>query len=162
MLFRKMNMQNRNVFFDLANSLPFAIAKIKGGEQYPDITGTVKFFNTSQGVIVFSDISGLPQTETNIFAEHIHQNGECEGDFESAGAHFNPTDAPHPQHAGDLPPLFSASGNALSIVLTDRFTLNQIVGKSVVIHEDPDDFTSQPSGNSGKRIACGVIVKNNF
>lgn len=157
-----MNIQNRNIFFDIANNTPFAVANIKGGQEYPDISGTVKFFNTSNGVIVFNDIKGLPQTQTNIFAEHIHENGECDGDFESAGGHFNPTDVPHPQHAGDLPPLFSASGNALSAVLTDRFALNQIVGKSIIIHEDPDDFTSQPSGNSGKRIACGIIKRFNL
>lgn len=162
MFFRNMNLQNRNVLRDIANSTPFAIARIKGSQEYPDIVGTVKFFNTTNGVIVFNDIKGLTQTQTNIFAEHIHQNGECFGDFESAGAHFNPTDVPHPQHAGDLPPLFSAGGNALSAVLTDRFTLNQIIGKTVIIHENPDDFVTQPSGNSGARIACGIIERYNF
>lgn len=162
MFFRNMNLQKRNIFGDIANSTPFAIARIKGSEQYPNIVGMVKFFNTLNGVIVFNDIKGLPQTQTNIFAEHIHQNGECDGDFESAGGHFNPTDAPHPQHAGDLPPLFSAGGNALSAVLTNRFTLEQIVGKSVIIHENPDDFVTQPSGNSGARIACGIIEKYHF
>lgn len=64
-------------------------------------------------------------------------------------------------HAGDLPPLLSnARGKAFGAVLCDGFTLNEILGKSVIIHRAPDDFTSQPAGNAGERIACGTIVKN--
>lgn len=63
----------------------------------------------------------------------------------------------HPDHAGDLPPLMRSNGNAFSAVVTDRFTPSDIVGRTVVIHSNPDDFSTQPSGNAGKKIACGVI-----
>jgi len=58
-----------------------------------------------------------------------------------------------------LIPLFSNSGYAWSSFLTNRFTVDQIIGRTVIIHSDPDDFTTQPSGNSGKKIACGEIIK---
>jgi len=60
-------------------------------------------------------------------------------------------------HEGDLPPLMSYSGKAYMAVITDRFMINDIVGKTLVIHSDRDDFTTQPSGNAGTKIACGEI-----
>ena len=63
----------------------------------------------------------------------------------------------HPYHAGDLPPLFSANGLGFSAFLTNRFVAEEIKGKTIIIHSNPDDFTTQPSGNSGIKIACGVI-----
>ena len=72
--------------------------------------------------------------------------------------HDNPQHCPHPYHAGDLPPLFGAHGFAFSACLTDRFTVEQIIGKSIVIHSAPDDFTTQPSGNAGSKIAGAEIV----
>lgn len=77
--------------------------------------------------------------------------------FSAAIGHFDPHGCPHPQHAGDLPPLLLCGTRAFSVTLTDRFRVSQIIGKAVVVHENPDDFTTQPSGNSGARIACGVI-----
>lgn len=74
-----------------------------------------------------------------------------------AGGHFNPGGKPHPFHSGDMPPLFGCDGMAYSIFLTNRFTPDEIVGRTVIIHLNPDDFTTQPSGNSGEMIACGVI-----
>ena len=71
--------------------------------------------------------------------------------------HYNPHGCDHPYHAGDLPPLFETSGLALSAFLTDRFTVDEVIGRTVIIHDQPDDFTTQPSGNSGTKIACGVI-----
>ena len=59
-----------------------------------------------------------------------------------------------------MPPLFGCNGAAFSVFLTDRITVNEIIGKTVIIHSDPDDFTSQPSGNAGTKIACGVIRVN--
>lgn len=63
----------------------------------------------------------------------------------------------HPKHAGDLPPLLACQGSAYLSVKTDRFCVEDILGRTVVIHSDPDDFHSQPAGNAGKKIACGVI-----
>lgn len=62
-------------------------------------------------------------------------------------------------HAGDLPPLLSCQGNAYLSVKTDRFSVNEIIGRTVVIHSNPDDFHTQPAGNAGKKIACGVIQR---
>lgn len=161
MFFRNYNIQNenKNLFHEIIGALPFATAQIKGNQENSQITGTVKFFSTKLGVIVLNEINGLPTTQTNIFAEHIHENGTCDGDFESAGEHYNPSNQPHPNHAGDLPPLFSVNGYALSAVLTNRFNLDEIIGKTVIIHSQPDDFYTQPAGNSGQRIACGVIKR---
>lgn len=145
-----------NQIFKYLLKPPTAVAKVAG----QGISGSVKFYQTPFGVVVLTEISGLPQTETNIFAFHIHEVGECKGDFSSAKGHYNPHNNNHPNHAGDLPPLFSNNGYALSAVLTERFNVDEIINRSVVIHEKPDDFTSQPSGNSGKRIACGVIKRN--
>ena len=64
-----------------------------------------------------------------------------------------------PYHAGDLPPLFSSHGQAYMAVLSGRFRIPEVLGRTIVIHSGPDDFTPQPAGNSGKKIACGVIRK---
>lgn len=79
--------------------------------------------------------------------------------FPLTGSHYNPDNCPHPYHAGDLPPLFGNRGIAWSAFLTNRFQVRDVLGKTVIIHASPDDFTSQPAGNSGKKIACGVIVR---
>jgi Cu-Zn family superoxide dismutase len=90
------------------------------------------------------------------------QNGNMHPDgsdpFPSSGTHYNPNNCPHPYHAGDMPPLFGANGYAFLTFVTSRFTVNEIIGKTIIIHSMPDDFTTNPSGNSGEKIACGVIV----
>ena len=93
---------------------------------------------------------------------HIHEFGRCKAGnpanpFQSAGGHWNPTLQPHGNHAGDFPVLFSHDGRAIMCFFTDRFRPQDVVGPSVVIHENPDDFRTQPAGASGKRLACGVI-----
>ena len=80
-------------------------------------------------------------------------------DFSGTGSHYNPAGQAHPEHAGDLPPLFRCNGNAFLSVRTDRLPVKEIIGRTVVIHSDPDDFYTQPAGNAGKEIACGVICK---
>ena len=112
-----------------------------------------------------ADIFGLPVSaepcQSNVFAFHIHGGSSCSGNetdpFANAGTHYNPKGCPHPHHAGDLPPLFGVGNRAFLAVLTDRFTVNEVVGKTVIIHDRPDDFTTQPSGNAGNKIACGII-----
>ncbi|KYG69202.1 superoxide dismutase [Bdellovibrio bacteriovorus] len=100
---------------------------------------------------------------------HIHEVGDCsKGDFSSAGGHFNPTQAHHGaadskhRHAGDLGNLMANNKGKANVTMTvEGLTLkpgpNSIIGKSVIIHKDKDDLKSQPAGNSGPRIACGVI-----
>ncbi|MGI6161892.1 MAG: superoxide dismutase family protein [Christensenellales bacterium] len=144
---------------------PSAVAVIKGSPKYPDISGTVSFYSAVKGVLVVADINGLPYNEgkckSKVFGFHIHEGGRCSGNaqqpFKDAGEHFNPYNCHHPRHAGDLPPLFGNNGYAWGAFLTDRFSVEMVMGRTVIIHSNPDDFTSQPSGNAGEMMACGVI-----
>lgn len=158
-----------NQFKDLYSALrrrANAAALISGSEKYPDIHGVVLFYQLQHGVVIRTEVIGLPKISeacgSPIFAFHIHSGSCCEGNaedfFAGAGTHYNPHGCPHPYHAGDLPPLFGADGRALSICLSDRFTVSEIIGKTVVIHLSPDDFSTQPAGNAGEKIACGVIT----
>lgn len=141
---------------------PQATAWVTGNAANAQISGLVKFYQTPYGgVLVEAEIFGLPNIDTpdssDFYALHIHESGECSGNFESAGSHYNPQNAPHPQHAGDMPPLLANQGYAWTAFYDKRFTIQDIIGKSVIIHSSPDDFTSQPAGNAGMRIACGEI-----
>ena len=144
---------------------PDAQAIVKGSAKYSGLSGVVRFYQTRRGVLVCAEISGLPEAEepcgNRFFAFHIHSGGQCTGDcadpFADALTHYNPANCPHPAHAGDLVPLFSNRGHAFQIFLTDRFTICEIVGRTVIVHSGPDDFTTQPSGNAGSKIACGQI-----
>jgi superoxide dismutase, Cu-Zn family len=129
------------------------------------VRGTVSFTATNQGVRVVADLTGLTPGDHGI---HIHAKGDCSApDAKSAGEHFNPTSLPHggpdsaQHHVGDLGNITSDdSGNAhLDRVFTflSLSGSNSIVDHSVIIHSGKDDFTSQPAGNSGNRVACGVI-----
>jgi len=142
-----------------------AAAIVKGSKDYPEISGTVRFYQTGRGVIVFAEICGLPHDELpcheRVFGFHIHKGDDCGGGmddpFAGAMSHYDPDGCEHPYHAGDLPPLFGNGGLALCAFLTSRFSVREVTGRTVIIHDHPDDFTTQPSGNSGTRIACGVI-----
>lgn len=143
-----------------------AKANIKGGKNYPNINGTVTFKETKRGIMLTAKIYGLPSSKNkcngNFFGFHIHSGSSCTGnaedEFSNSGVHYNPNDCPHPFHLGDLPPLLENNGQAYMTVLIDKFKIKDIIGKTVIIHSAPDDFISQPSGNSGKKIACGKIV----
>ncbi len=157
---------NFNNFAAVFRRVPNAVAFVNGNENYPDIHGKVMFYQLRNGVIVRTEISGLPQNSTEckdaVYGFHIHGGEECTGNesdrFANVGGHYNPKDCPHPYHAGDMPPLFGVNGSAFSVFLTDRFIVPEIIGKTVIIHASADDFISQPSGNSGEKIACGVIT----
>lgn len=140
-----------------------ATAKIEGSRQFPQICGYVDFLQVKEGVLVTATIKGLPDN-FGIFGFHIHNGKSCSGNetdpFADADGHFDTDNNPHPYHLGDLPPLFGNNGIAYMTVLTDRFSVDEIIGRVVIIHEKPDDFTTQPSGNSGLKIACGVIRSN--
>ena len=143
-----------------------AIAEIRGSSNYPEIKGTVIFKTKNNGIIVTAEIWGLPHTNDkcndDIFAFHIHNGTSCTGNFmdnfANAGTHYNPNNCKHPTHAGDLPPLFGNNGYAYLSTYTNRFTIKEIIGKVIIIHDKPDDFKTQPSGNSGNKIACGKIL----
>ena len=157
-------------FISILSRRPDAQANISGSAAYPRLRGTVRFYQSPQGVLVLAEVYGLPEQgyrcEDNIFAFHIHSGGSCTGSqedpFQDALGHYNPGNCPHPAHAGDMPPLFSNGGYAVQAFLTDRFTVREIIGRTVIIHDGTDDFTSQPAGNAGSRIACGVIRRPGY
>ena len=139
---------------------PDAVARIRGGEDVPHLVGQVQFFQEHGKVLVIAKLSGFPKKESGFFAMHIHDGETCAGtDFSGANGHYNPDMESHPNHAGDLPSLMACHGEAFLAVRTDRFSVCDVIGKTVVIHGAPDDFRSQPAGNSGTKIACGVICR---
>lgn len=147
---------------------PHARAHVYGSAAYPGIDGQVDFYQTDKGVVVLAEMEGLPEADSNcgnsVFGFHIHEGSKCRGNeqdaFAEVGAHYNPLNCPHPSHAGDLPPLFSNKGYTVQMFLTDRFTVEEIIGRTVIVHSGPDDFTTQPAGNAGKKIACGEIASH--
>lgn len=149
----------------LADRTPSAFAEIHGSNEFPDIYGHAVFFQRVDGVFLVFQVTGLPVPQeacaSSLFAMHIHEGESCTGTtadpFADAGTHYNPLDCPHPSHAGDLPPLLGNDGYAWGAVFTSRFTVSDIIGRTLIIHRNPDDFVTQPSGNSGAKIACGVI-----
>ena len=135
------------------------------------VSGTVQFFPlTEGGVRIQGRVEGLaPNTEHGF---HIHEKGDCSsGDGLSAGGHFNPTKQAHgkfnasqPHHLGDLPSLDADPQGVATIDFVSKdLALNRgangILGRSLIVHNDPDDFTTQPTGNSGARLACAVIER---
>ena len=129
--------------------------------------GEVNFVWQGNDVLINGKFSGLkPNSEQGI---HVHEKGDCSApDATSAGGHFNPETKMHGvpdsgmNHAGDMPNIKSdANGNAVYTAKLHGFAVNTgpngIVGRAVVVHKDPDDYKTQPAGNSGPRIACGVI-----
>jgi Cu-Zn family superoxide dismutase len=93
---------------------------------------------------------------------HLHEFGDCAvGDpaepFKAAGEHWNPGGRLHGDHAGDFPVLFSNDGYACMTFFTNRFRTADAIGKAIIVHENPDDYRTQPAGASGKRLACGIV-----
>src|SRR5690606_7007848 len=133
------------------------------------VAGTLTFASSADGVTVSGEISGLTPGKHGF---HVHEKGECAPpDFTSAGGHFNPTHKDHgapadeQRHAGDLGNLEVGSDGKVQVqaTLTD-VTLaeggeNSLLGKAIVVHAGEDDLKTQPSGDSGARVACGVIAK---
>lgn len=138
---------------------PTAQALLQGSSAYPQLHGEVLFYPFLNGSLLLIRVTGLPGN--GFFGFHIHETGDCctGGDtpFSCAGGHWSSIDVPHPNHTGDLPVLLADEGLAFSMVYTGRFTPAQAIGHTVILHDQPDDYRSQPAGNSGARIACGVI-----
>ena len=131
------------------------------------VMGVVRFTQTGSAVRVVADVEGLAPNTVHGF--HIHEFGDCSApDATSAGGHFNPEGRPHAgpmvamRHAGDLGNLTSnADGKGHLEITIEGLTINghanAILGRSVIVHDNPDDLMSQPVGNAGPRSACGVI-----
>lgn len=132
-------------------------------------SGTVRFAKRGNTIAVSGEVRGLKPGAEHGF--HVHEKGDCSsGDGMSAGGHFNPGGKPHGRHsqgehhAGDLPSLV-ADANGVARFSFDSAALdvgagaNDVVGKGLIVHRDPDDYRTQPTGNSGPRLACAVIIK---
>lgn len=145
----------------LIQNQPAAHAWINGNAANPQLYGLVSFYEAAAGgVVVCAELHGLPaqsDSATGFYGMHIHEKGNCTLPFDQTGEHYNPTNRPHPYHAGDLPSLLGNKGYAWMCFYTSRFTIQDILNKSLVIHAMRDDFTSQPAGDSGTKIGCGVI-----
>lgn len=136
-----------------------------------DSVGRATFAATPEGVEVRVEVEGFTGG-ADVHGIHIHETGLCSPDFDAAGAHFNPEglehgpENPHGPHAGDLPNIeIGSDGNQSYSAVGRSFTLGDNVGRSIlagdgsalIIHQDADDLRTDPDGNSGSRIACGVI-----
>jgi Cu-Zn family superoxide dismutase len=133
-----------------------------------DTAGTVTFTQTEKGVTIVASLSGLAPGKHGI---HLHEKGVCsEPDFASAGDHFNPANQPHAcppetkRHAGDFGDIeIGADGTGRLELTTDLLTLdtgpNSALGRAVILHDMPDDCTSQPSGGAGARLGCAVVQR---
>ena len=141
-----------------------ALAPTKGSQ----VTGTVKFVQKGDKVVVDARITGLSQ---GLHGFHVHEKGDCTAaDAASAGGHFNPRKAPHAgpdipeRHAGDLGNLTADAGgvavyHAEVAGISVGTAIDSIVGRAVIVHANADDLRTQPSGNAGARLACGLISK---
>ena len=132
------------------------------------VRGTVTFNASPQGIRVQAQVLGLTPGQHGF---HVHEIGDCSSpDGKSAGGHFNPAAVDHAgpaselAHAGDLGNLKADDrGEANLTMVTSRITMGDgaatdIMGRAVIVHADPDDLVSQPTGAAGGRVACGVIV----
>ncbi|MGI6133765.1 MAG: superoxide dismutase family protein [Christensenellales bacterium] len=146
-----------------------AKATISGGPHYPNINGEIYFTQINYYVEIVVRIYRLPSFSredgktVGPFGFHLHTGQSCEkgtkeNPFPQAGEHYNPHNQPHGNHAGDFPILMPLKdGTVVMRFLTDKFKLDDVVGRAVVIHESPDDYRTQPAGGSGIKIACGII-----
>ena len=131
------------------------------------VSGTITFTQEAGGVHVVAQVEGAKPGKHGF---HLHAGGVCEGDYKSAGDHFNPTNAEHgapdaaAHHAGDFGNIevgSNGTGNAdfTTTMLSLGEGANDAIGKAVILHGGEDDLKTQPSGNSGPRIACGVVQR---
>ena len=131
--------------------------------------GSVSFKQVGAKVLVTAEVKGLKPNAEHGF--HIHEKGDCSsGDGMSTGGHFNPTAQAHgahgvgSHHTGDLPSL-KADANGVAKLAFESTTISvesgttNIIGKGLIVHRDPDDYKTQPTGNAGPRLACAVIQK---
>jgi superoxide dismutase, Cu-Zn family len=156
---------NNNIF-SKKQSATAVLAPTKGNS----VSGTINFTQKGDVVLVEAKVNGLNPNGSN--GIHIHEKGNCSAaDASSAGGHFNPSSSQHggpagaTRHGGDLGNLKAdANGYARMSIEVSGISLgtdpNSITGRAVIVHADADDFKTQPSGNSGARVACGLISKN--
>ena len=135
-----------------------------------DAAGTVHFVQSGSKVLVQGEVRGLKPNAQHGF--HVHEKGDCSsGDGMSTGGHFNPGGQPHGRHAvgmhhvGDLPSL-QADGRGVAQFSFESTSIslgsgaNDVIGKGLIVHRDPDDYGTQPTGNAGPRLACAIIARS--
>lgn len=153
---------------EIKRSNPYSAAFVRGSAKYPDLAGIVAFSPLGRQTLVKAHFCGLPFDKNDVcsqrfFAMHIHSGSSCSGTpdmpFANAQGHYNPSNCAHPNHSGDLPPLLSANGFAWCSFLTSGFSAQEVVGKTMIVHRNRDDFSTQPSGDPGEMIACGEILR---
>lgn len=146
---------------------PDAISTLRGSPEFPSILGRVSFWQLPNGVLVSASVTGLPVFSEDmcadpVFALHIHNGSTCTGNeidpFADVGEHYNPYNCPHPYHGGDLMNIFANYDFGWSAMLTNRFQLDGIIGRTTILHLPPEDYVIYDP-NAGDKIACGVIVK---
>jgi len=147
---------------------PLATAQLTA-TQGNTVSGQVRFVQKGNAVLVTGEVKGLKPNGDHGF--HVHEKGDCSsGDGVSAGGHFNPNGkrhgahGPNEHHAGDLVTLKAdANGVARFSFETDAISVGSgvtdVIGRGLIVHRDPDDYATQPTGNSGPRVACAAIVK---
>lgn len=135
---------------------PKAFANISDNNS---IDGIMYLYEYDEGSFVELELINMPNKKTP-FAVHIHSGTDCIGNgFPNALSHYDENNNEHPLHSGDLPSIFSNNGYSYFMTFTNRFKPIDVIGRVVIIHDSFDDFKSQPSGNSGNKMACGLIQK---
>lgn len=139
---------------------------LTGAPTDTDFAGTVSVHPEGTGVHIVADVAGVDTD--GMHGIHVHENGQCDhaGDdgkhFSTAGGHFNPTGTEHacpptdPRHAGDLGNIQVTGGKGHLEVTATNLSFDQLRGKAIILHAGEDDCKTQPTGNSGDRLACGV------
>jgi len=148
------------------SSVPLKAVAVLHPTQGNNVSGTITFTEVADGVQVHAEVTGLTPGKHGF---HVHEFGDCTAaDASSAGAHFNPTKQPHAapdataRHVGDMGNIEADTSDAAKLDYLDHnMSLandeRSIIGRSVVVHAKADDLKSQPAGDSGARVACGVI-----
>jgi len=140
-----------------------AIAYISGSSLAPRLRGTIKFKAQDGGTWIYIDISGLPSPQISSFGFHIHEGSDCgdnvgETPFQAAGEHWLPEGRLPGSHIRDFPVLIQSNGFLKFAHFTDRFVPEDIIGKTVIVHQSPDDCKTCLPGERSSRIGCGVIM----
>ena len=139
---------------------------LTGAPTDTDFAGTVSVHAEGTGIHIVADVAGVDTD--GLHGIHVHENGQCDHagadgkHFSTAGGHFNPTGTEHacpptePRHAGDLGNIQVTGGKGHAEITTSNLTIDQLQGKAIILHAGEDDCKTQPTGNSGDRLACGV------